>query len=42
VGDFGATWHITDKLSFNETFHYSNWHNPAEFDLSSCSFLVPT
>ena len=36
--DFGATWHITDKLSFNETFHYSNWHSPAEFDASSCSF----
>jgi len=39
VGDFGATWHITEKLSFNETFHYSNWHNPAEFDASSCSFF---
>lgn len=39
VGDFGATWHITDKLSFNETFHYSNWRSPAEFDLSSCSFF---
>ncbi len=37
--DFGATWHITDKLSFNETFHYSNWHNPAAFDASSCSFF---
>jgi len=41
VADFGATWHITDKLSFNDTFHYSNWHNPAEFDLSSCSFFSP-
>ncbi|HKV26311.1 MAG TPA: hypothetical protein VJN93_17070 [Candidatus Acidoferrum sp.] len=39
VGDFGATWHITNKLSFNETFHYSNWRAPAEFDLSSCSFF---
>lgn len=39
VADFGATWHITDKLSFNETFHYSNWHSPAEFDASSCSFF---
>ena len=37
--DFGATWHITDKLSFNETFHYLNWHNPAAFDASSCSFF---
>jgi len=41
VADLGATWHITDKLSFNETFHYSNWHDPAEFDLSSCSFFSP-
>ncbi len=41
VADFGATWHITDKLSFNDTFHYSNWHNPAEFDASSCSFFSP-
>jgi len=41
VADFGATWHITDKLNFNDTFHYSNWHNPAEFDASSCSFFSP-
>lgn len=41
VADFGATWQITDKLSFNDTFHYSNWHNPAEFDASSCSFFSP-
>jgi len=39
--DFGATWHITDKLSFNDTFHYSNWHDPAQFALSSCSFFSP-
>jgi len=39
--DFGATWHITEKLSFNETFHYSNWHNPAGFDNSTCSFFSP-
>ncbi|MGC1485906.1 MAG: hypothetical protein WA789_19100 [Candidatus Acidiferrum sp.] len=41
VADLGATWHITEKLSFNETFHYSNWHSPAEFDASSCSFFSP-
>jgi hypothetical protein len=39
--DFGATWHITSKLSFNETFHYSNWHDPAQFAASSCSFFSP-
>src|ERR1700751_178331 len=39
--DFGATWHITEKLSFVDSFHFSNWHNPAEFDQSSCSFFSP-
>ncbi len=39
VADFGATWHITNKLSFNDTFHYSNWHDPAQFTDSSCSFF---
>jgi hypothetical protein len=39
--DFGATWHITEKLSFNETFHYSNWHNPVGFDNSTCTFFSP-
>ena len=40
--DFGATWHITDRLSFVDSFHYSNWHNPAQFDDSSCSFFSPS
>jgi hypothetical protein len=39
--DFGATWRITDKLSFVDAFHFANWHNPAEFDDSSCSFFSP-
>src|SRR5712692_3220280 len=39
AADFGATWHISDKLSFLDSFHYSNWHNPAEFDVSTCSFF---
>ncbi len=39
--DFGATWHITEKLSFVDSFHFANWHNPAEFDNSSCSFFSP-
>ena len=41
VADFGGTWQITNKLSFLDTFHYSNWHNPAAFDASSCSFFSP-
>jgi hypothetical protein len=39
--DFGATWHITDKLSFVDPFHYLNWHDPGEFDASDCSFFSP-
>jgi hypothetical protein len=42
TAEFGATWHITDKLSFVDSFHFSNWHNPAEFDNSSCSFFSPS
>jgi hypothetical protein len=41
TADFGATWRITGKLSFIDSFHYSNFHNPAEFDTSSCSFFSP-
>lgn len=41
AADFGGTWRISDKLSFLDTFHYSNWHNPAAFDVSSCSFFSP-
>ena len=41
TADFGATWHITDKLSFVDSFHFSNWHNPAELDASGCSYFTP-
>jgi hypothetical protein len=41
TADFGATWHISERLSFVDSFHFSNWHNPAEFDNSSCSFFSP-
>ena len=37
TADFGATWHLTSKLSFIDSFHYSNFHNPVEFDPSTCS-----
>ncbi|PYT58180.1 MAG: hypothetical protein DMG35_18610 [Acidobacteria bacterium] len=39
TADFGATWHITEKLSFLDSFHFSNWHNPVAFDSSTCSFF---
>jgi hypothetical protein len=35
------TWHITDKLSFLDSFHFANWHNPAGFLSSECSFFSP-
>lgn len=39
TADFGATWHITDRLSFLDSFHFSNFHYPLEFDASDCSFF---
>jgi cyclic nucleotide-binding protein len=41
TADFGATWHFTNNLRFIDSFHYSNFHNPAEFDASTCSFFSP-
>jgi hypothetical protein len=41
AADFGATWHITDKLSFIDSFHFLNWHNPVQFLSSECSFFSP-
>jgi len=37
--DFGATWHITTKLNFIDSFHFENWHDPAQFLSSECSFF---
>jgi hypothetical protein len=39
AADFGATYHITDKLSLLDSFHFSNWHNPADFLSSECAFF---
>lgn len=39
TADFGATLHITETLSFMDSFHYSNWHNPVTFNASTCSFF---
>lgn len=41
TADFGATWHLTHKLSFIDSFHFSNFHNPVEFAPSTCSFFSP-
>src|SRR5262249_15780914 len=37
--DFGATVKWTDRLSFIDSFHYSDFHNPMEFDGSTCLFF---
>ena len=39
TADFGATWRITDKWSFLDSLHFSNWHYPMEFDNTQCSFF---
>jgi len=39
TSDLGATWHITDNLSFLDSFHFSNFHDPLEYDSSACSFF---
>lgn len=39
TADFGATWQITEKLSFLDSFHFANWHNPAGSLSSECAFF---
>ncbi|MDQ1410494.1 MAG: hypothetical protein QOJ41_2229 [Acidobacteriaceae bacterium] len=39
--DFGATWHITDRWSFLDSFHFSNFHYPMQFNSFDCSFFSP-
>ena len=41
TGDFGVTWHITDRLSFLDSFHFSTFHDPAGFTGTTCSFFSP-
>lgn len=39
--DLGATWRISDRWSFLDSFHFSNFHYPMQFDPSECSFFSP-
>jgi hypothetical protein len=39
--DFGATWQITNRLSFIDSFHFLNWHDPVQFLSAECSFFSP-
>src|SRR5581483_4523541 len=41
TADFGATWHITDRLSFLDSFHFGNFHYPMALSSSDCSFFSP-
>jgi hypothetical protein len=40
TGDFGLTWYITEKWRFLDSFHFSNFHNPLDFNYSDCSFFT--
>ena len=37
--DFGATWQITRDFSLVDSFHFGNWHDPAQYTSSQCSFF---
>jgi hypothetical protein len=41
TADFGVTMRLTDRLSFIDSFHYGNFHNPMQFDSSTCFFFSP-
>jgi hypothetical protein len=38
--DFGATWHVTNKFSILDSFHFGNYHNPSVWDFSFCNFFA--
>jgi hypothetical protein len=40
-GDFGITWRITDRWSFLDSLHFSNFHNPLQFNAFDCAFFSP-
>ncbi|HWF92914.1 MAG TPA: hypothetical protein VN684_11560 [Terriglobales bacterium] len=37
--DLGTTWHVTDKFSVIDDFHFSNFHNPAQGTYTLCQFF---
>jgi hypothetical protein len=39
--DLGATVHLTKSLDFIDSFHYSNFHNPVQFNENDCLFFAP-
>ena len=39
-GDFDASWQIAHDFSLVDSFHYSNWMEPAEYISTQCSFFT--
>ena len=39
--DLGTTWHVTEKFSIIDDFHFSNFHNPAQGTYTLCQFFSP-
>ena len=42
TADLGATVRLTDRLNFIDSFHFGDFHNPMEFDSSTCLFFSPS
>jgi hypothetical protein len=40
--DFGATWHVSDRFRVLDTFTFSSFRNPGQFDSSNCQFFSPS
>lgn len=39
--DFGATWHVTERFRVLDTFTFSSFRNPGQFNFSNCQFFSP-
>jgi hypothetical protein len=39
TADFGATWHVTNKFGILDSFHFSNFHNPAQWNYALCQYF---
>ncbi len=37
--DLGATWQVTHDFSLIDSFHYGNWHDPAQYVSTQCSLF---
>jgi hypothetical protein len=39
TADFGATWHVTEKFSILDSFHFAAFHNPSQWNFALCQFF---